>query len=143
MLTLHVNHWQQYYHWTLIVLIFVIWSYGSLSYQSEYCLYFKHIISIINSDKNLKNTFWEIRSNKNFWNPEISIFFFVLFFRHFLALLSNWWWILYFPLLWKLSESVSSLFRVVAVVPSPQKIQFQKISLQLKLKAQKRDHVII
>ena len=67
-------------------MIFLFWSYALFIYQSEYCLYFKYIISIINSDNNLKNSFLEIRSNKNFRNPKISIFFFLLLFRHFFAL---------------------------------------------------------
>ena len=67
-------------------MIFLFWSYALAVYQSEYCLYFKYIISIINSDNNIKITFWEIRSNKNVRNPKISIFFFLLLFGHFLAL---------------------------------------------------------
>ena len=86
-------------------MILLFWSYALFVYQSEYCLYLQYIISIINSDNNLKKIFWEIRSNKNFRNPKISIFLLILHFRYFLALLSNWWWILYYPLLWMLSES--------------------------------------
>ena len=62
---LYECYWQQCYSSTIIFQIFLFRSYALFVNQSEYCLYFKYIISIINSDNNLKNTFWEIRSNKN------------------------------------------------------------------------------
>ena len=67
-------------------------------------------------------------------------FSFFTLFTHFLVLWANLWWILYFPHFWMLSEPISSLLRMVAVVSSLLNIKIQ--SQQLKCKAQKKDQVI-
>ena len=105
-------------------------------YQSECWHHLTNMISIINLENHLKNTSWEIGSNKYFWIPKIINIFLFLLFRHFLALLSNWWQISYYPLLF---------FRVVSAVSSllNKKYNFKKILLQLKPNAQERYHVII